>query len=70
MEYALVKSHTTFHADYPSGVSSNEVVEKSICKSEKDAVLYFQEKYPNLNLNKNGYSKIGETTYCVASVWA
>ena len=55
---------------YPCGwQSGNRPIGNDFeCIVKPEAVLHFQQKYPQLNLNSDGYSKLGDISYCLAEV--
>lgn len=48
--------------------SSNETVDEVVADDKEKAISYFNKKYPNLNLDKNGYHKYGTTTITIAEI--
>jgi hypothetical protein len=52
---------------YPCGWGSgNKVIAEYACFHSDEAVKHFQTCYPSLELDSNGYAKVGEMTYCIA----
>lgn len=48
---------------------ANQILMDYDCPTQEKAVEFFKKKFPDLNLDKTGYCKIEETSYCVASYW-
>lgn len=64
-KFALLKLFPT--GNFASGNQVINELDYSICKEE--AVQYFRENHPELNLNDNGYAKHGDVSYCIAEYY-
>ena len=46
--------------------SGNRTLSEVTVKTKDEAIRFFGENFPHLNLNENGYSQKNELSYCVA----
>lgn len=53
---------------FPAGnfTSGNRVISQIEKDTKDEAILLFQKVYPELGLDKDGYAKKDELTYCLA----
>lgn len=49
--------------------NANAVIGECVAPDLKTAVSQFQMMHPDLGLDKDGYAKDGDVTYCVAEYW-
>lgn len=56
---------------FPTGnfASGNQVLADHECITQTEARAHFQNEYPLLPLDSNGYAKVGEKTYCIAEYY-
>ena len=47
-------------------VSGNRALSEVTTKNKDEAIRFFGERFPELNLNSNGYAQKNESSYCVA----
>lgn len=56
---------------FPVGpASGNKVMDEYFCASLQEAVIEFSNRFPHLELNKDGYAKIGSLSFCVAEFFS
>jgi len=63
--FAFLQLFPTPHPDMYN-TSGNKVMDEHSCSSFQEAVIEFRRRFPHLNLNDNGYSKVGNSSFCIA----